>query len=439
MATIIIGSIVSFIALLLIRGKKLDLLNWTFFFIFLYYGLLYVIVITWSAEGYCDADDYRFLKGYEDIGVQFKYLLCCIAMLAGFYMAFYVLPQPKYGFINYKNKLYLQNDDKFWKQLTNYSILILVVSIVSYYLYAKAYGGFVGLLSHTMMIRVGLVDVANPWSFLQRFGSFSFISSYCLFSVMLNKNVVPSTRKLATFSWIISFIFSFFVAISYGGRGVVLNMLLIYMLTLVFAKSNSISSILFKHWFKILIAIVGFILTSLFWRGEIDSPKTFIAVGYSYLFNSFTTSLNNDNYLYFVEVLIWPLFFLPQSLYMGKGFVTTNMYNTYLMQGGFKGDVVYGVTITGECTTGFLSFSYYQLGIVGVFLFSIVIGFCIKKWNNRLKIMPPSPFRNLIYAYYVIQFVYYFIGSGTVYNFIVSNFAYFVFFLFFPVYRKCFK
>ena len=436
--TLLIGFLITIIALLMIRGKELNLKNWTFIIIILHYALLYYMVITWSFEGYSHPDSMVFIKDFDRADVNLMYLLACVVMMIGFYVSYYVLPLPKHGIINYKRSVFLQDNNRFWKQLTSFSIITLILSFVAYYVYSLAYGGFGGLLAYTMIIRRGAMDVANSWSFLQVFGTYSYISAFCLFSIMLNKKILSRTRRRATIGWVFAFAFSGYVAISQGGRGMILNLLLIYILTLVFAKTNSFVTIVVRYWPFLLLAVVGFVLSSILWRGEIEGIKPFVTNGYAYLFSSFSASLKNDNYLFFVEVLLWPLYFLPQSLYMGKGFVTTNMHNTSLMQGGYKGEMINGMTISGENTTGFLSFSYYQFGLIGVFFLSIIIGMCIRKWNCRINIMPHTPFRNMLYAYYVIQVVYYFIGSGTMYNFIIGNFAYFTFFLVFPLYRKIF-
>lgn len=433
----LIGFFIFLINIIIASQGKLNLKKWSFVMIAFFYGFIYILVFKFSLMGFNDIENIRSFSQYGIEG-HFLYFICVLFMSLGFIIAF-----------NSKNKIdrlypfdrsfFYLNNDKLWGDLYKYSIYVLIFSFITYYLYALAYGGFGGLLAYTMIIRRGAMEVANQWSFLQKFGSLSYISGFCLFAVMKNKNVNKTLRRKAKFWWLIALLFSLFVAFSQGGRGVILNLILIYMFTLIFAHSNSISGIIFKHWPKIALGILGFLIMSIFWRDSGDSdPKFFIAQGYTYLFNSFIASVNAPEFLYFQEIVYSPLFLLPQSLYMGKFFKTTNMMNTYYIQGGYKGDVINGVYIAGENTTGLLSFSYYQLGIIGVLVVSIIVGLLINRWNDRIKKMPNTPFRNMLYAYYFIQVVYYFVSSGTFYNFVITNFGYIVFFFAFPYYRKFF-
>lgn len=430
----VIAIIIIVVSFLCKGNGALNLKKWTFVMIAIFYGIIFLTVFFLTYLGYDRYSTAIYIKQYNSREF-FSYFLSVMVMIFGFWIAFKIKTSDR-GIINVNNKVFLDNSFCFWNKLINYSILMVVFSGFTYLLYTLAYGGPVELLKYTMIIRNGLQDIRNPFSIFQKFGSFAYVAGYCLFAALINHNLNIKLRTKARWGWLIAFLLSIYIAYSQGGRGTVANIFLVYIFIIV-PKTSNIVTIIIRHWRKLIIVPIIFVLVGSLWNRTINlGAGNYIAKGYSYLFDSFLFSLSNDSYRYFVEYIAFPLFFLPQSIFLKLGLKTTNMYNTYLMQGGYKGDVVGGSIITGESTTGFLSFSYYQLGVLGVFMAAIVIGICINKWNRRLETMENSTFKNMLYSYYLIQFVYYFIGSGTIYNFITSNFGYFLFFFGLSIYRK---
>ena len=171
-------------------------------------------------------------------------------------------------------------------------------------------------------------------------------------------------------------------------------------------------------------------------RSSTNNILELLASGYSYFFSSFIVNLKNTEFRWFIDIVQIPLYFLPSSIYSKYGIHTANQFNTFLMQGGYKGEIVNGKIITGESITGILSVSYMQASFLGVFLFPLLVGICISKWQKRLLLMEKSTFKSMVYAYYVVGFVYGSVVSGDPAAFITSNFAYFVFFFIFRIYYK---
>ena len=288
-----------------------------------------------------------------------------------------------------------------------------------------------------MSIRNGISDINNKWSFFQKFGSLAYISGFCLFSIFINNTIEKKLRVKSFFFWIVSLLFSLYVAYSQGGRGTLVCITLVYLMTAIFSKTNNLFIMIKKHWKKFILVPIVFLIMNMLWkRSTINDLLQTLSSGYSYLFSSFFVISNKNKYRFFVDFILMPIYFLPSSLYTKIGIKTANQFNTFLMQGGYKGEIVQGKLITGESTTGFLAFAYMQLGFLGVFISSIIYGYCLQQWQKRLNYMENSTFKSMLYAYYLVYMVYFEISGGDTAAFIIVNFSYFIFFFFFGIYYK---
>ena len=432
---IFVAMLIVVVCMIKVRHFDMNLKKWTFFFIAFFYGLIFAFVFVFTYIGANNQSNIEKLQqfNYLDFIVYFvSVMLLILGVSVGFRCKI-----KAHGLINENNEIFLDDSNKFKRKLAIFSIFMLFVSIVTYYLYAKAYGGFLGLLDNTMAIRNGVSRIYNQWSFFQKFGSISNISAFCLFAVYMDKKAGNKLRYFAFSFWIIAVLFSFYVIYSQGGRGAMINSLLVYILTVGFRYKSNLWSALLKHWRKLCIVPIAFLIMNMAWnRTEITSIPTLISSGYSYLYLSFYVNIHSNKFRFFYDLLIMPLMFLPSSLYSKWGVTTANQFNTYLSQGGYKGDVLGGKIITGESTTGMLTFAYMQLSIVSVFIIGLLFGLCVKKWNNRLEKMSEGSFKNVLYAYYIVYFIYNGIGGGDTSALIISNFSYFLFFF---IFKLCYR
>lgn len=435
---IFIGVIVITVGLLLISNFNMNLKKWVFLMIILFYGVLFVFVFLVKNIGENNISTETNLCNIS--WSELILYLCAVLLLYLGIGVGYKVKTKESGLINIRNEIFLDDSELFWNKLFNFSLIMLFISFVAYYLYARAYGGFDGLLSYTMLIRNGFSQISNRWSFLQKFGSFSHIAGFCLFSIMTSKLNTNHRRRVACFFWILSFSFSIYVIYSQGGRGAIVNVILVYILAVGFKKTKNLIRMIKKHWVKFISIPVAFLVMNSAWnRASVTSLFRFIANGYEYLFSSFFVNLHNFDFRYFIDLIYMPLMLLPSSIYRRWGITTANQFNTFLTQGGYKGSVVDGSLITGESTTGLLSFSYMQLSFIGVFVIAMIYGICLKKWNRRLEVMPDNSFKDIIRAYYIVYFVYLGVGGGDTSALVIVNFAYLVFFFLFHIYYKISK
>lgn len=433
--TAIVSLIIISVCIAKVGNFYMNLQKWTILMVMLFYGLIFGMVFIFTYLGFNSPDYLEDLLKYSAFDF-FVYLCSVLVLISGISLGF-KLKTKSGGLINTNNSIFLDNTNNAWRKLTYFSIAMCIFSIISYYLYSIAYGGFSGLLNYTMAIRIGTSSIRNRLSFLQKFGGISTIAGFCLFSVFTNRTVNKKLKILSFFSWCVSFAFSLFVIYSQGGRGSLINALLVYILSIGFTYKTNLWRAVRKHWKKLILIPIAFIFMNSAWkRTEVTNFASLFSSGYSFLFQSFYVNIHANQFRFFQDLIIMPLMFLPSSIYMSLGITTANQFNTYLSQGGFKGSIVNGKLITGESTTGLLTFSYMQLGIIGVFIIGILFGVCVKKWNKRVENMANTPFKNMIYAYYIVYFIYNFVGGGDTSAMIISNFPYFLFFFLYGIYYK---
>lgn len=416
-----IGVLIILVNCYLASKAKLNLKGWTHYIICYYYG--FVFLVSFMITSITGDEVYYFYNLYDDYEF-IMYLACVLAMSISVFLGCHTKVRIPMIF-EYKDKIFLYNKDIFWNRLYRYSTIMMLISIFLYYLYSMAYGGFFGLLEQTMYIRSGIFNISNPLSFLQKFGSLGVMASYCLYAVWLNTKLSKALRVKAFLTWLAAFVYSNFVAFSQGGRSEFVLMGLVYILTISLPIYNNIYELIFKniHKFAVLIGVF-MIVNAMHNRADATSLGRFFAYGYGYLFSSFITSLKNGQFLYFQDFFTSPLAFLPSKVTSDLGLINTNAYNTFLITGGFKGDQ----SITGTYTTGLLSFSYYQLGIIGVIVVAFFYGLCIRQWSKRILLMDNTPFKYMLYSFYISIIFGCIVSNGIPQYLVLACFGYLAFF-----------
>jgi len=91
-----------------------------------------------------------------------------------------------------------------------------VLAVATQGLYAQAYGGVLGQLEYSSMIRSSLFDTgpSNALSFLQSFGGLAMIAAFGFFGLRLSGR----RNFLALLGFLLSFLFSLYVLYSWLGR-----------------------------------------------------------------------------------------------------------------------------------------------------------------------------------------------------------------------------
>lgn len=282
---------------------------------------------------------------------------------------------------------------------------MLVVGILSYWLYSKAYGGFAKLWMYLLPAQRGIInlgEIDNPWSFLNRFGAFSWFAVLLFAGIVLQYQGARRTRIWDIAGLVLSIIFSLFVLSTWLARVFVTSFLLILLLGYLYWRRQSV------HTFFLLSALlfvsgasIVYGVTTLIDPGKLeDDVMTFYAKEVSFPAASLFMAIERDQYRYFSDLAALPLHFLPQRiLYSVIGIETATDVNTAYFLGARKGvgEVGYGIPVD------ILSFGYLQAGVWGVIVVGLFVGFLLTWLDRWIRQVPLEGARAMLYAYAAIM------------------------------------
>ncbi|QJR06240.1 hypothetical protein HH800_28890 (plasmid) [Sphingobium yanoikuyae] len=257
--------------------------------------------------------------------------------------------------------------------ISKYLLLILIVSFLSQYLYTIDYGGFVGYFDYNRLIRAGMFDSfeRSRFSFLSPFSNLSIVS--CLGFIGLIISGRTNFLNIAGFA--IALLFSCYVLYAAAGRIAMISLLAVVLAAPMVMTRRKYTSWIFGYFFVIFFGIIA--IYNLSWWLDLKSSNnisSYVLNEFSFPFVSFFAQLEQGFHFYsFVEVALSPLYLLPSSL-TSEWLIGAEVRNTIIVMGSAKG--VGGNT--AGIPTDMITFGFMQLHILGVFFYSIIIGYIIK-------------------------------------------------------------
>lgn len=271
--------------------------------------------------------------------------------------------------------------------------LMLVLAVFTYWLYSRAYGGFAGLLKWSYYIRSGLFDYVprNPWSFLRPFGSFSMFSALLFWSVISGSRTAKR-RQRSWIGFVLAFSFSLYVLVSYRGRLGLVMYLLIFPASRLLAKTGGRVNVRSCVHLVLIVLVASSMLLvsdSVLGTGKgAASAIEFFAKELAFPLRAFSTFFANPEYSYLKDIAVIPLLFMPERL-RGAWYETPSQRITTAIAGVPRG--VDGVT--AGIPTDIITFGLMQLGIFGVVVVGIALGWVLTRleaWFRRLPMNPES-------------------------------------------------
>lgn len=307
------------------------------------------------------------------------------------------------------------------KTIRRVSIFFLILSVLCYYLYSMAFGGFVNLLAYTAAIRSGIIRSYNPFSFLQKFGGFTLLSTLLLCGLIIEK----SYKKSDVAWFVFSLIFSTYYLYSLGGRASFVAFFASIGLGYVFYKyENKITLKLIMKSSAIACGIILglYFLTRIFSRETSDlSIISFFAQELSFPMASFKLVTDQPHVFWFKHVILSPLYFLPSSIWDLKlGFDTASSFNTILFMGAPKGEN----GVTGSIPLDVLSFSWLEGGIIGGVFVGLIFGSLLAILQKVINDIPNRGIKSLILSYASIKFAVMTVNYGDTVHIIQGDFAF---------------
>lgn len=274
--------------------------------------------------------------------------------------------------------------------------LLLFSAFLTQWLYSQAYGGFIGMLEYSSLIRASIFDKVptNFFSFLKPFGGLALFASFGFFGLWLCKR----RRAGVIVGLVLSTMFSVYLLYSWLGR----IGFLVYLATFV------LGALLYMRPRPSILLVMGAITMSAILAGSYyisvwlnlksaDNFFVFLARELSFPFSSFFAQLDLGEHLFrgFKDFLISPIYLLPSS-WWSEWVVNISQINTAVIMGMPKGEqgVTRGIPVD-LLTLGLMQASVFGVAVVGL-MFGVLLRF-IQFLLDRL----PHPGVRAVFEAYV--------------------------------------
>lgn len=284
--------------------------------------------------------------------------------------------------------------------------VFLLLAFVTQFGYTYSYGGFVGALDFSRLVRAGHDTPSNPLSFLKPFGSFAFLSAYIFFALTLSQ----SRRKwLHILGFILGTAASVYIMVSWLGRlTMVLFPFTLVLIVLIGSHRNALR-VLITGMVSVVAALISLhAISQLFSIKATASIPAFLARELSAPFVSFVAAFELPGFepRWFYDVLVAPAFLLPESLWM-RWIDNIGSLNTTLIVGAPKGEA----GVTGSIPMDLLTLGFWQGGVLGIVGVGLLFGIALRVLQRFLDRLPSSLLRttaqSISIVYLIVRAVYY--------------------------------
>lgn len=304
------------------------------------------------------------------------------------------------------------------------AVFLMIIGWISLLLWTKAYGSPIGILPYANALRAGRdVGIYNPFSFMMKLCPFLQFASYLFFSYYLTNK-----RLSDLLYFIISGIGSFIYILANSSR---MHFVLFFVILFIIYSGHK--SITRKT--VLLFGILGVVAFSVmhvsegllgYFQGYTSSDTAFtlnimevLRSEFFFPVASFQTCMdaihsNKVGMRLFIDIANAFFAWLP-SKFKPIGLEGLEATNTLLHS---------GTTIYGGLPTDFVTTCYYELRLLGIFVFPIIYGYLARKFENTVHVKTTNDYYKVIYILGVFYFVKA-IGYGDPSN-IMNNIFYLV-------------
>lgn len=412
------------------KNKNLELIDWFLLALGTFNGVLFSFVVITTLSGKNASPIFTLVISKLTFLNISSYIFFNILILVcvSFGWSFTKLLNKKCKIKKFSNEY----KDNYLNKLVFFSWFLLIVSIFSYWLYVKAYGGFLEYIPYSRAIRSGVFTIRNPFSFLQRFGGFAFLSSYLFFSFILDRT---KRKKSFYFGFIISFLFSTYVLYSWVGRVSFVIYLGTFLLGLTLNNYRSILNFTKRIIYLLVGLFIVLVSADTLLRRSSGQYGLFeiLSKELSFPLVSYLSVVQSAHYRWFIDLIIFPFYILPMRIWSGLlGIETASSYNTFLLLGKRKGET----GVFGELPLDFLSFSYLQANILGVIVVSLVFGIFLFLLQRSLNKIPLTNVRSIISANVILNIAVISVLYADPQHIIAANFPIIMGFIIFVIFFK---
>ena len=390
------------------------------------YGILLPVCYILTSYGYNTGSMAETIMKYDVFDFAIYYFVALIT--SSFYLYVIRINKSYYKYEAIENKYQEKN-------IFGIALVMLLIGLVSDYLYLKAYGGYANYLKYSGAVRSGVITIRNTFSFLIVFRSCVAFSSFLFLSQMKNNG---KNSIINTLFFLISVFFSLRVFYANKGRlglAIYLLLVILYIITRDDKETRFLSTKTFRRFVFISIAFVFglYLLGIVLSRNITDSIIVQLNKEISFVFVNFYVQLHNltmNQFRWFSDVFLFPIYILPTSVWQNVlGITTASSDNTLLVSGFRKGTG----GIYGEMPIDLMSLSYMQMGFVGLIVVPLAFSFLLIYVIRRVNKLRNNNVRRVLYLYTII-----YIGLETIFyadpsHIIHRAFAFIVFLIIEPI------
>jgi hypothetical protein len=401
--------------------KKLELIDWFMLSLATFNGLGFSFVF-WATNNGMNSSFWNQYISMYDNQTAVMYLLSSIILSLSTAFGWKIFKSLKPSkLINEKNMSGAYTI-RIIKKVKLVAWIMLILGVFSYALYANAYGGFLGLLNYSIAIRSGIMSINNPFSFLQRFGSFAFFSSFIFFGLIIDKTIDKKHIKRCFWGFILSLSFSIYVLYSWAGRVGALIYLATFMLGYLLHNYKTVTKLIRK------LIILGVSLPLVLLGIDSLLSRSSSSIGITELFAkelsfplaSYVVQFGQDNYRFFKDIVVAPLFLLPQRIWsVMLNIEVASSYNTFVFFGARKGEA----GVTGSIPVDMLTFANMQASIFGVVVVGLLWGALIYYLEIFVRKINPIGVRKVIYSNMILNIALLTVLYGDPQHIVIRNFA----------------
>lgn len=385
-------------------NKKIILCNYNlvlllFMFVF---SVMFPMCYVLSIKGFnYNVDFVKYFHEFNSVEILLYYL--CIFIVTHSYL--YSLRRKKINTFSI-NETVTNNNLTIIKKIKIIAYIMLFLGLISNFLYLKAYGGYFNYLNYSKLIRGGIFLLDNKFSFLAPFRSCIIFSCYLFLAIWKSEK----KKYLDFIMFTITFILSIFVLYSNNGRLSFVLFLLMILLFWMFSKSK-VNTVNFKSIITIvaIVCLGGYLLVfvgNTLGRNSINSIVTELNEEISFAFLNFKVINNKSfstDYRFLKDIIYMPLYILPSSFWSSNlGIKTSDAINTKIWKGSFKGEN----GNTGTMPIDFVSISYLQFGIIGLFVIPVIYGWIISKILEVIKTLDNKFIYRMLYIYLFLNVIF---------------------------------
>lgn len=271
--------------------------------------------------------------------------------------------------------------------------VLLGTAVVMQALYTRAYGGFAGLLSFSLLMRAGLTPVSNPLSFLQPFGGLALFASFGFFGLLLSRR----RSVWIVLGLMLSVPFSLYVLYSWMGRVGFSVYLATFLLGFLLSRRPHPLTVLVGGGAVMVAVVIGAYYASLWLNLKASQTlETFVARELAFPFGSFFAQLSSGEHLArgFKDLALAPVYLLPSSLWT-NWVEEVSQVNTAVIMGAPKGTQ----GITGGIPVDLLTLGLMQASLPGVVGIGMLFGGMLRILEGLLNRVPQPGIRAVLGAY----------------------------------------